>query len=555
MTTSVLSLLSAAALKENYASGAWRDETIYDVVRGHAETRPEAVAVRDSYRSFTWRDLVEAVDAFAADLTGRGLRHGQRVVVWSGNRIETIVALVAASRNGFVCCPSPHRNHTVAEIAELLGRCSCAAFVYQTGFGSDGAENDIVAEARRLASMRHVYEIPPVGPGCAGRPAFDGLLAYPPERAGPPVADPNCVTYLAFTSGSTGKPKGVMHSDNTQLVSARGIADAWGLNRDTVTLSLSPLAHNLGCGTLWTSFVAGGQFVLHDWARGESLLDRLVETGTDYLVGVPTHAMDLLAELKERGIDRFDRLIGFRVSAAACPEHVAAELLDHGILPQKGYGMTETNGHQYSLPADSRELIVETSGRCCPGYELRIFDPDDPDTGLPSGEAGLIGGRGGCLMLGYFDDQTATEDSLNADGWFLTGDLGWLDGNGYLRITGRKKEVIIRGGHNINPNLLEDLALRHDAIEFAAAVPVPSERLGEQACLVVSLVAGAALTPSELLDHLAAEGLSRYDMPEFWLRLDEMPLMPNGKVQRMEVLRLVRSGEKTPEPVPPRRAA
>lgn len=549
MTSSVLSLLSAAALRENYAAGIWRDQTIYDIVRAHAAARPDDLAIRDSYRTFSWQDLVDAVDAFAADLAGRGVRPGQRIAVWAANRIETVVALIAASRNGFVCCPSPHRNHTVAEIAELLERASCAAFVYQSGFGADADQNDILAVAEKLPFLRHVYELAPVGPDSAGRPPFDGLLDPAGERPGPPSADPDRVTYLAFTSGSTGKPKGVMHSDNTQLVSARAIAAAWDLSADTVTLSLSPFSHNLGCGTLWTSIVAGGTFVLHDWARGDSLVDRLVETGTDYLVGVPTHAMDLLAEMESRGIDRFERLRGFRVSAAACPEHVAAGLLDRGILPQKGYGMTETNGHQYTLPGDSRDRIVGTSGRCCPGYELRVFDPDDPDRELAAGETGLIAGRGGSLMLGYFDDQSATEAALNADGWFLTGDLGSIDADGYLRITGRRKEVIIRGGHNISPNLIEELALRHAAVAFAAAVPVAHDRLGEQACLAVAFEPGRTVACTEMLAHLAAAGLSRYDMPEFWLPLDDMPLMPNGKVDRMVVLRQVRSGAWAPEPV------
>ncbi len=549
MTTSIMSLLSAAALKEHTANGTWGDETIYGIVRRHAGERPDSIAVRDSWRAFTWRMLADAIDAFAADLRGRGVRRGQRILVWAPNRIETIVALIAASRNGFVCCPSPHRNHTVEEIVDLAERASCAAFVYQTGFGSDADRNDIRAPTRVLPSLRHFYELAPLGPDCADKAPFDGLLEHPVDLAGKPVSDPNCVTYLAFTSGSTGKPKGVMHSDNTQLVSAHGIANAWSLGSDTVTLSLSPFAHNLGCGTLWTSIVAGGTFVLHDWARGESLLDRLIETKTDYLVGVPTHAMDLLAELKSRGIAKFDQLLGFRVSAAACPEHVAAELLDHGILPQKGYGMTETNGHQYTLPGDTRAHIVETSGICCPGYEIRIFDPDDSDVELPRGQVGQVAGKGGALMLGYFDDQTATENALNSDGWFMTGDLGVLDDEGYLRITGRKKEVIIRGGHNISPQLIEEIALRHDAIEFAAALPVPHDRLGEQACLVVSLVPGRSASAAEVLDHLAAEGLSRYDMPEFWIRLDRMPLMPNGKVQRMELVRRIRTGEATPEPV------
>lgn len=549
MTTSVMSLLSAEALREHYAAGTWRDETIYMIVRRHAAERPDAIAVRDSWRQFSWADLVSAVDAFAADLVGRGVKRGQRILVWGPNRIETIVALVAASRNGFVCCPSPHRNHTVDEIAELARRASCAAFVYQTGFGSDGATNDILARVRELPSLRGIYELSPLDDSCADKPPFDGLFEHPPETAGPHQTDPNRVTYLAFTSGSTGNPKGVMHSDNTQLVSAYGIAGAWNLGPDTVTLSLSPFAHNLGCGTLWTSFVGGGQFVLHDWARGASLIDRLVETGTDYLVGVPTHAMDLLAEFKERGMTGFDQLMGFRISAAACPEHVAAELYDLGIPVQKGYGMTETNGHQYTLPGDTRDHVVETSGICCPGYEIRIFDPDDPDVELPRGQVGQVAGKGGALMLGYFDDQTATENALNEDGWFMTGDLGVLDEEGYLRITGRKKEVIIRGGHNISPQLIEDLALRHDAIEFAAAVPVPHDRLGEQACLVVSFVPGRSSTVEEILGHLSDEGLSRYDMPEFWVRLDQMPLMPNGKVQRMELIRRIRAGEMPPEPV------
>jgi acyl-CoA synthetase (AMP-forming)/AMP-acid ligase II len=341
----------------------------------------------------------------------------------------------------------------------------------------------------------------------------------------------------------------VMHSDNSQLVAARGIAGAWGFGTDTVTLSLSPFSHNLGCGTLWTSLVVGGEFVLHDWPRGESLLDHIEDAGVDYLVGVPTHAMDLLAELKARGADKYDRLKSFRVSAAACPEHVAAELYDYGIPVQKGYGMTETNGHQYGQPGDSRDLVIGTSGVCCPGYELRIFDANDPDLAAPPGASGLVGGKGASLMLGYFNDRKAGEDCINVAGWFLTGDLGTIDEGGYLRLTGRKKELIVRGGHNINPNLLEDLALRHPAIDLVAAIPVPDDRLGERACLAVMFEDGQTASAAEILAHLADEGLSRYDMPEFWLPLADFPLMPNGKMEKLEIIRRVRDGSLVPEPV------
>jgi acyl-CoA synthetase (AMP-forming)/AMP-acid ligase II len=536
-----------ATLKAYYVSGAWRAQTLYDIVAAHRAERPDAPAVTNSFRTFSWREFVDQVDAFAADLAHRGLERGDTIFVGAPNRIETVIALLAASRDGFVCCPSPHRNHTIAEIADMCARASCAAYIHQPGHGADATERDILPLIRELASIRHIYELTP---DTGGAP-FGAQIEAASGKAAAPAGNPDLVSYLAFTSGSTGTPKGVMHSDNTQLVAARGIAAAWGFGADTVTLSLSPFSHNLGCGTLWTSLFAGGEFVLHDWPRGESLIDRIAAAGVNYLVGVPTHAMDLLAELKERGIEKYDRLKSFRVSAAACPEHVAADLFDHGIPVQKGYGMTETNGHQYGLPGDARELVIGTSGVCCPGYELRVFDGNDPDRDVPPGTSGLVAGRGASLMLGYFNDRAATESSLNTDGWFLTGDLGRIDANGYLSLTGRKKELIVRGGYNINPNLLEDLALRHDAVDLAAAIPIPDDRLGERACLAVMFEPGQSVTASEMIAHLAAEGLSRYDMPEFWLPLADIPLMPNGKMEKLEIIRRVSDGAVVPEAINP----
>lgn len=532
-------------LKAYYDSGAWGAQTIYDIVRVHGMARPEAPAVTTGTRTYSWRALIDAVDAFATDLAGRGLVAGDTIFVGAPNRIETVIALLAASRDDFVCCPSPHRNHTIAEIAAMCERAACAAYIHSPGHGSDAGADEVPDLIRALPSLRHIYELSPDGTGAP----FGGILKGAPADAAAPTGNPDLVTYLAFTSGSTGAPKGVMHSDNSQLVAARGIARAWGFGTDTVTLSLSPFSHNLGCGTLWTSLVVGGEFVLHDWPRGESLLDHIETARVDYLVGVPTHAMDLLAELKSRGVEKYDRLKSFRVSAAACPEHVAAALYDCGIPVQKGYGMTETNGHQYGQPGDSRDLVIGTSGVCCPGYELRIFDANDPDREAPPGMPGLVGGKGASLMLGYFNDRKASEDCINASGWFLTGDLGTIDKNGYLRLTGRAKELIVRGGHNINPNLLEDLALRHPAIDLVAAIPVPDDRLGERACLAVMFEEDKTASAPEILAHLAAEGLSRYDMPEFWLPLDDIPLMPNGKMEKLEIIRRVRDGSLVPEPV------
>ena len=211
--------------------------------------------------------------------------------------------------------------------------------------------------------------------------------------------------------------------------------------------------------------------------------------------------------------------------------------------------MTEAGSHHYTRPDDAAARIIETSGRVCAGYEIKIWSKEDPNVELPTGEVGEVGGRGASLMLGYFDDQEATESSFNQSGWFMTGDLGRVDADGYLQITGRKKDVIIRGGHNIYPARIESPAMRHAAVAGAAVVPVADERLGEKACLAVVLRQGHEVTPDELLIHLDEAGLSRFDMPEYYIRLDKLPLTPNGKVLKRELAEAIRRGQIKPVPV------
>src|SRR5262249_6757062 len=193
-------------------------------------------------------------------------------------------------------------------------------------------------------------------------------------------------------------------------------------------------------------------------------------------------------------------------------------------------------------------LIVETSGRACRGYEIRIWRTDDRDTEAAIGDVGEIGGRGASLMLGYFDDQRATEDAFNAHGWFMTGDLGWMDANGYLRVTGRKKDVIIRGGHNIHPARIEMLAMQYEAVERAAVIPVRDARLGEKVCLAVVFRDSRRADAAELLAHLDHAGLSRYEMPEYFLVLEHIPLTPRGKMRKRDLVEAIEQGRLTATP-------
>ena len=534
----LLTLLNAPNLAAYTAAGFWGKETIYHLAARHARANTDAFAVRDRHRRLTYAELVSAADHLADHLAGHGLRPGDRVAAWLPSRVEAAIVLLACSRNSYVCCPSLHRDHRVAEIVALIDRVRAAALIAMPGYGADADRGDVFAEVAGRDSLRFQW------------PLRTGEMAPFADLDGPTIDriasdDANQIMYLPFTSGTTGEPKGVLHSDNTLLATARMMVRDWHLER-AVLYALSPLSHNLGLGALITALAGGGELVLHDLPRDASLVDRLNETNAEFLFGVPTHAIDLLAEMRLRGARRLGNVRGFRVSGAAAPPALLTALMEYGITSQSGYGMTETCSHQYTRADDPIEVIAGTCGRACDCYELRIWRQDDPNVEALPGEVGEIGGRGASLMLGYFDDQAATEAAFNAHGWFMTGDLGWLDDAGYLRITGRKKDIIVRGGRNIYPAAIEALAVRCDGIEKAAAFAVPDARLGERICLAVVICPGLQLDPAELLRDLEAGGLAKYALPEFLLPLAAMPLTASGKIIKHELMRWVAEGRVEP---------
>jgi len=468
--------------------------------------------------------------------------------VWLPSRAESVVALLACARNGYVCNPSLHQNYTVAEIAQLLERTRAAALVMQPRYGADAAKADVIAAAQALGHVKAVYAIAGPRGGDARAQPFPAREAVLGPSA-PALDDPDKIIYLAFTSGTTGVPKGVMHSDNTLLANGRAMVKDWHHDHATVLLSLSPMSHHIGTVAVEQMLAAGFELVVNDPPAGRAPLDWALESGATYIMGVPTHAIDLLAEARRRGLSKLGAVKLFYMAGAPIPREVARAFLDMGVTPQNIYGMTENGSHQYTLPSDDAQTIVETCGRACHGYETRIFDQENPDREVPAGTVGEIGTRGALLMLGYFDNQLTTEASFNAGGWFLSGDLGTLDARGCLRIMGRKKDLIIRGGHNIHPARIEDLAHRHPAVQKAAAFGVPDPRLGEKACLAVVCREGERVTAEAMLDHLHAVGLSKYDMPEFFLGMDAFPLTASGKILKRELQEWAKSGRLAPQPV------
>ena len=539
----ILTLHDPAEARRYYESGLWRADTLYGLAARWAAERDDAPALRDPSRRLNWRQLVAEADVVAAALHGAGLTSGDRVSVFMRNRVEAVIVFLACSRNGYVFNTSLHATYTPEEVATWLEQVSSRALFGEVGHGAGADRADIFALSVALPSMRAVFALTPGSEPPVGCRSFPDLAA---EQC-PVSNDPDQVVYLAFTSGTSGSPKGVMHSDNSLLANARAMVADWGHGHDTVLLTLSQMSHHIGTVALTQSLVGGFELVLSDPAAGIDPIDWIEQTGANYVMGVPTHAMDLLAALELRGADKLGQVKTFYLAGAPIPRATAQSLLSKGITPQNVYGMTENGSHQYTRRTDPVEAIIGTCGKACDAYTVKLFRQDDRDTETEDGETGEIGGMGAMRMLGYFGNQMATEASFNAGGWFMSGDLGRFNGSGNLEIVGRSKDMIIRGGHNIHPARIEDLALRHPEVSKAAAVAVPDARLGERVCLV--LVVSGAIDGEAMLSHLGAAGLSKYDMPEYLLLTDQLPLGPTGKILKRELGAWIGSGRLVPVPI------
>lgn len=515
-----------------YDKGLWTGDTFYSLMEAHAEARPEAKALRDGQVLLDWQTLKARVDAMADSLHDAGITAGDRISIWMSNRAEAVISFLACSREGIACNPSLHRSYTCAEITDLLTELQASAIVTEDGWGADREQNNFDEMLKDLPFVKRVYSL-------------NNFPRHITRTNRQLSANPDCIVYLAFTSGTTGKPKCVMHTSNTLLANARDLVRDWELSESSRILTLSPLSHHIAWVAVAQWLVCGGMLITNDAPKGVTALEWIVESGATYVLGVPTHAMDILAEQKKAGADRIGQVETFYMAGSPIPEVVANAFVEQGITPQNIYGMTECSSHQYTHPTDSKDVWVSTCGRGGPAYEVKIWNQENPDEEMPQGHSGNIGGRGAAMMMGYFANQSATEATFNRHGYLLSGDLGSLDDSGNLKIEGRIKDLIIRGGHNIYPSQIESVALTHPDVEKAAVFGVADDRLGEKVCLAII----GNVNSADMLEHLACEGLSKYDMPEWYAAMNELPLTTSGKILKRELTEMVKRGDLTPEAV------
>jgi len=519
-------------------SGHWASETFYSILSARAAAHPDRVAIVDRGRRITYAELRTRVDRVAAGFGALGIGSGDVVTIQLPNWAEFAYVFFALERLGAVA-NQIGPDFRSREVDYILRFSESRAFVCPASFKSFDYVKMIAELRPGLADLKTVcvLGIRAAGGAAPGLVSLDALVEH--GGAGPrPGAGQraNDVMRMAFTSGTTGNPKGVIHSHNTTLSTCRTLNADMRVTPDEVFLIYLPLGLNWGYLTLVQAVMAGARAVLLDQFSARATLELIQRERVTY---IPTAPASIIAMLNEPDLARFD-LASLRViitGGASCPIETIREFRARmpGHLIEL-YGMLETGFHTYTRLDDDPEAVTGTVGTVSSGLGLRLIDESGRD--VAAGAEGEIAALGPSVHLGYHKNPSANAELFTADGWFRTGDLGQFDRAGNVKIVGRLKEMINRGGKKFFPREIEEILYTHPKVLHAAIVGVPDPRLGERNCLCVIPRPGQALTLDEVVGYLK-DGVATYKLPETIEVFDELPFTPTGKIQRHVLVRRV----------------
>ncbi|AVO45130.1 AMP-binding protein [Phreatobacter cathodiphilus] len=529
------SRLDAALVGRHRSTGAWRNRTIADDARERAAATPDTVCLQLGEATLTFAEALVRAERLAAGLWELGLRPGDVLSFALPNWLEALSVDLAAALIGLVVNPIVpiYRD---AEFGLILRHCRAKAIIIPATFR--GFDYAAMVERLRphLPYLRHVVvaKAPAALPGTI---AFEALA----ESGGPvpwPRQVPEAIKMVMYTSGTTGMPKGVLHTHETMAHSMASCVDHWRLAEGDVVLMPSPVTHVTGFAWgLEQPFQHGLTSVLMErWNAEEAvgLIDR-------HAVAVTVGATPFLQELvdaADRAGSRLPSLKVFACGGAAVPPDLVARanaLFARGRATRV-YGSTEAPMITLGFVSpDSASLAAQTDGQII-DYEVRIVDERERD--VAPGAEGEILARGPAMFVGYAD-PAETAAAFTADGFFRMGDIGLVGTDNSILITGRKKDLIIRGGENISAKEIEDALHRHPAVREAVAVSMPHARLGETVCAYVVPKDGHAPDLAELVRHLEAAGLAKQKFPEHLELVDDLPRTASGKVKKDMLRRMI----------------
>ena len=527
--------------------------TIGDAVRRAAERFGPTEALVDDRHRLDFTELAANGDAAARAVLATGAQRGDPVAVWAPNVAEWVFAALGALTVGCPVVPLNTRFRP-AEAADVIRRSRAGVAVCTEGFLGRSYATELVGLVGELPHLRHVVAVPlpdgatPAPPVPAGATGWDDFMA-----AGAPVSDADldearrAVTSedlgdIIFTSGTTGHPKGVV---TTHAQSLRAFAD-WsgvvGLTHGDRYLVVNPFFHTFGykAGIL-ACLLRGATIVCEPVFDAGRVLTRIGSERISMLPGPPTLYLTILEHPDRHEVDLSSLRLAVTGAAAVPVEMVRRMHTDLGFdTVITGYGLTEATGVVAMCRAgDDPETIATTSGRAIPGVEVRVVD--ETGTEVPRGQAGEIVCRGYNVMVGYLDDPAATAETIDADGWLHTGDIGVMDERGYVDITDRLKDMFIVGGFNAYPAEIENMLSEHPAVAQVAVVGVPDDRMGEVGHAWVVPRAGVDVD-GPAADQLAADlvawardRMANYKVPRQIHLVEVLPTNASGKVLKFEL--------------------
>lgn len=510
--------------------GLWGDASLADYWQQTARAMPDKIAVVDNHgASYTYSALDHAASCLANWMLAKGIESGDRIAFQLPGWCEFTVIYLACLKIGAVSVPLLP-SWREAELVWVLNKCQAKMFFAPTLFKQTRPVDLILPLQNQLPQLQQIVGVDKLAPATSSL-SLSQIIADNTPLTTAITTHGDELAAVLFTSGTEGLPKGVMLTHNNILASERAYCARLNLTWQDVFMMPAPLGHATGfLHGVTAPFLIGARSVLLDIFTPDACLALLEQQRCTCMLGATPFVYDLLNLLEKQPAD-LSALRFFLCGGTTIPKKVARECQQRGIKLLSVYGSTESSPHAVVNLDDPLSRFMHTDGYAAAGVEIKVVD--DARKTLPPGCEGEEASRGPNVFMGYFDEPELTARALDEEGWYYSGDLCRMDEAGYIKITGRKKDIIIRGGENISSREVEDILLQHPKIHDACVVAMPDERLGERSCAYVVLKAPHhSLSLEEVVAFFSRKRVAKYKYPEHIVVIEKLPRTASGKIQK-----------------------
>ncbi len=510
--------------------GLWGDASLADYWQQTARAMPDKIAVVDNHgASYTYSALDHAASCLANWMLAKGIESGDHIAFQLPGWCEFTVIYLACLKIGAVSVPLLP-SWREAELVWVLNKCQAKMFFAPTLFKQTRPVDLILPLQNQLPQLQQIVGVDKLAPATSSL-SLSQIIADNTPLTTAITTHGDELAAVLFTSGTEGLPKGVMLTHNNILASERAYCARLNLTWQDVFMMPAPLGHATGfLHGVTAPFLIGARSVLLDIFTPDACLALLEQQRCTCMLGATPFVYDLLNVLEKQPAD-LSALRFFLCGGTTIPKKVARECQQLGIKLLSVYGSTESSPHAVVNLDDPLSRFMHTDGYAAAGVEIKVVD--DARKTLPPGCEGEEASRGPNVFMGYFDEPELTARALDEEGWYYSGDLCRMDEAGYIKITGRKKDIIVRGGENISSREVEDILLQHPKIHDACVVAMPDERLGERSCAYVVLKAPHhSLSLEEVVAFFSRKRVAKYKYPEHIVVIEKLPRTASGKIQK-----------------------